>query len=231
MKASIIIRAYNAEQTIERALKSALDQDFPKGDFEVVVVDDGSTDGTAEIVKRYEKVQNVRIVKQKNQGAVKAANHGFALGAGEFLTLLDSDDSFEPSLLATTVPILAENPDLDFVYSDYYEVVGGSRKIILIQGNIFSAIAEGILFRANSLKAAGYYRENVSFAEYDLFLRTYYVWKSHYIPEPLFSYIRRSQSIASNDNWTMEALTQLRRLHPDQIDLIDQIRNYSINGN
>ena len=113
MKVSIIIRAYNSEKTIKRALESALNQDFPKQDFEVIVIDDGSTDRTLKILKPYQK--KIRLIKQKHQGAIKSANLGFRIAQGKYLILLDSDDYFEPNILRKTTAILDKNPKINFV--------------------------------------------------------------------------------------------------------------------
>lgn len=88
---SVIIPAYNRELTIERALRSCLDQTF--ADFEVIVVDDGSTDGTADVVARCADPR-VILLRQENMGASAARNRGALASKGAFLAFLDSDDEF-----------------------------------------------------------------------------------------------------------------------------------------
>ncbi|PJA94745.1 hypothetical protein CO130_02855, partial [Candidatus Jorgensenbacteria bacterium CG_4_9_14_3_um_filter_38_10] len=85
---SIIIPAYNAEKYIQRALESALAQTYK--DIEIIVIDDGSTDKTAEIIKTY---QDPRIIYffQKNQGQGPARNNGIKKSQGEYITFLDAD--------------------------------------------------------------------------------------------------------------------------------------------
>ena len=86
MKASVIIPAYNAEKTIGRCLSSLSQQSFK--DFETIVVDDGSRDGTAAVVKQFPKV---KLVQQKNAGPATARNKGASQARGEYLIFLDSD--------------------------------------------------------------------------------------------------------------------------------------------
>jgi glycosyltransferase involved in cell wall biosynthesis len=90
---SIIIPAFNYERYVARAIESALAQDYPA--VEVVVVDDGSTDGTAEVAQQFED-RGVRVIRQANQGLAAARNTGIAHAKGELLFFLDADDFLEP---------------------------------------------------------------------------------------------------------------------------------------
>ena len=113
MKASIIIPAYNAEAYIERALESALSQDFPKKDYEVLVIDDGSTDRTPEILKSFG--DKIRVIRQENRGFAGATNRGYKEALGELVVKLDSDDVFSPNLLSEEAPLFERDEALDFV--------------------------------------------------------------------------------------------------------------------
>jgi glycosyltransferase involved in cell wall biosynthesis len=109
---SVIIATYNRETFIARALSSVLSQSFR--DFEVIVVDDGSSDGTEQVVRRCGG-DNVRYVFQKNAGPGAARNHGVRISTGKYVAFLDSDDMWMPTFLAQTVSALDAHPEADVV--------------------------------------------------------------------------------------------------------------------
>ena len=98
VKYSIIIPAYNAESTIRRCVDSALSQDY--ADHEVIVIDDGSTDKTSNILGEYGK-RDIVIKKQENGGVSAARNHGLKLARGEWVLFLDADDWLDESALSS----------------------------------------------------------------------------------------------------------------------------------
>ena len=100
MKLSIIIPVYNAENYISRCLDSIYHQDISPGDYETILIDDGSTDCTATILAEYaSKYPNIHIIAQKNSGASAARNTGIKLAHGEFITFIDADDYIEQNYL------------------------------------------------------------------------------------------------------------------------------------
>lgn len=222
MKTSIIIPAYNAEKTIERALNSALHQDFK--DFEVIVINDGSTDDTLKILESYGN--RIILINQKNRGAVKAANVGFKLARGKYVVKLDADDWFEKGLLRESCGVLDKREDIDFVYSDYYEIKQGKRFLVSTKNNLFNTIAIGVVFRKSQFGRMGYYSENTKFAEYDLLLRTLEEWKGYHITEPLFTYFRHEKSLTAKKEFLEQAFNELKKAHPDKIEQIKSIRKY-----
>ncbi len=208
------------------AVESALNQDFPKDEYEIVIINDGSTDRSAEILRGYEKYSNVRIYTQENLKGIVAANNGFKMSKGRYVTLLDSDDYFEPDLLKKLSDILEKNPDLDFVYPSYYEKsVEGEVKIVSPK-SIFETLSVGTMFRKESLKSAGFFHLGLDFAEYDLLLRTYEKWKTFHCPETLFTYVRSGGSSTASAEFLRNALSQLKNLYPDKLELIEKIRKY-----
>lgn len=105
---SVIIPAYNAEAFIAETLASVVAQTLH--DIEIIVVDDGSKDGTAAVVQRF---AGVRYVHKANGGVSAARNHGAALAQGEFLAFLDSDDIWHPDKLRQQVQAMQAHPDSD----------------------------------------------------------------------------------------------------------------------
>lgn len=223
MIASIVIRAYNSESTIQRAVRSALAQDLP-GTFEILVVDDGSSDRTREKLEVYQSTPNVRVIHSEHHGASAAANTGFRASRGKYVVLLDSDDFFDRTFLDEMVGALEQNPRYDFTYPDYYERDANTR-VLVSPKHIFETVAGGMLFRRSNLVKAGFWRL-VSFAEYDLLLRMKEVWRGLHIQKPLFTYMRRSRSLTKNKIWYEAALAELRVLHPDKAEDVASIRKY-----
>lgn len=111
---SAIIPAYNCERYVGRAIRSVLAQTYPH--VECIVVDDGSTDGTASVIESFG--DQVRRIAQRNAGASVARNAGIAAARGRYIAFLDSDDYWLPNKLELQVSIFLEDPDLVLVSSD-----------------------------------------------------------------------------------------------------------------
>ena len=222
MKVSIIIPVFNLENLAERAIQSVLIQDFPREDMEIIVVNDGSTDGTIDVLNKYSK--EIKIIDQQNQGAVKAANIGFKKSFGEYVIKLDGDDRFEQGILRELVSILDKDPNIDFVYPDYYEEFGGKQKLISPK-NIFETIAGGVMFRRERLIETGYYDEELFFPEYALFLKNPN-WEGSHLKTPLYVYYRRNESLTGDHKRVDRGKRQLKDLFPGHVNKINKIRPY-----
>ena len=114
-----MIPTYNDEATIGETLESVFAQRFDSG-FEVIVVNDGSTDGTRAALEKFE--ERIRVIDQKNAGAAAARNVGIAAASGEYIALLDADDTWTEEMLSKTVPVLDKNPASVAVFSDGMEM-------------------------------------------------------------------------------------------------------------
>ncbi|MGB9128232.1 MAG: glycosyltransferase [Thiobacillus sp.] len=112
---SVVIPAYNAAVTLPRALDSVLAQTWPA--HEIIVVDDGSTDATGEVVKGY--AGRVRYVRQDNAGPSAARNQGVAAASGEWIAFLDADDWYYPERLARHAQMITSDPTLDFLVGNF----------------------------------------------------------------------------------------------------------------
>lgn len=121
MKFSIIIPAFNSENTIKRALCSVQNQSF--GDFEVLIIDDGSTDNTAKICKDFTGYdKRFKYHFQTNKGVSAARNYGISIATGEFLLFLDSDDAYLPNYLSVLNEVITLHSDCDNFWFDYETV-------------------------------------------------------------------------------------------------------------
>jgi glycosyltransferase involved in cell wall biosynthesis len=115
---SVLIDTYNHERFIEQAIMSVLDQDFPASDMEILVVDDGSTDGTEEIVRKF--APRVRYLHKSNGGQASAFNAGIPETHGEIVAMLDGDDWWASNKLKRQVETFAANPDVGIVGQGFF---------------------------------------------------------------------------------------------------------------
>lgn len=116
MKVSVIIPTYNRAELVQEAIESVLRQSFE--DYEIIVIDDGSTDGTGEALKGF--ASRIRYIGQDNRGLGAARNRALELAQGEYIALLDSDDLWPPHKLALEVSILDQYPEVAFVFGDFF---------------------------------------------------------------------------------------------------------------
>ncbi|MEO5641691.1 MAG: glycosyltransferase [Bacteroidia bacterium] len=114
VKVSILLPVYNAAETIAAAMTSCLQQSF--NDFELVLVDDGSTDKTAELIQQFSKSDNrIRIISNPHKGIVEALNIGIANAQGNFIARMDADDVMYPERLANQVKALEQHKEFGLV--------------------------------------------------------------------------------------------------------------------
>ena len=111
---SVIIPTYNRAHLVGQAIRSVLNQTFQ--DFELIIVDDGSSDDTEAVVKQFNDPR-IRYIYQENKGISGARNTGIRSARGRYIAFLDSDDLWLPDLLQLEVPILDANPDVGLVYA------------------------------------------------------------------------------------------------------------------
>lgn len=130
---SVIIPSYNAEKFIKNTLDSILTQEYTN--FEIIVVDDESTDNSAQIVKGYEeKYSQIKLISQKNSGAPMARNKGLSLAEGEYILFLDSDDLLSSSSFLQVNAVIKDEKDYDLIIGDY-SLINNSGEAIGIKVN------------------------------------------------------------------------------------------------
>lgn len=149
-----LIDTYNHESFIEEAITSVLGQDFPAGEMEVLVVDDGSTDRTPEIVRQF--APRVRLIHKANGGQASAFNAGIAEARGEIVAFLDGDDWWSANKVARVASVFAVNPEVGFVGHSITEVLlDGSHRV--------DELREESRFQADSREGARLFRTRKNF--------------------------------------------------------------------
>lgn len=183
---SVVIPAFNQAAFVRQAIDSVLAQSHDQ--VEAIVVNDGSTDGTASQLAAYAGEPRVRVIDQANAGLPAARNRGLAQARGEFVTFLDADDLLDPAFVERLIaPLLAE-PSLAFAYADVQHVdvegrpsgdysVGASREVL--SGDILPSLVIGgyfpphaVLLRRSVIGDVGAFDEDLGgHADYELWLR------------------------------------------------------------
>lgn len=203
---SIIITAYNYDRYIERAIRSCLDQSLSKSHYEVIVVNDCSTDNTVQILKNYE--DQVRVLNlKKNVGLSAARNFGIKKALGQFIVFLDADDYIQRDLLLMQRTFLAENNSLDAVSTDYFLVDERGNHLEHVNAEERS-IACGIMFRKDLLFDIGLYDESFhAREEEDLRIRFLKKHSIYNIILPLYRY-RMHDNNLTKDSTKMNAFKE-----------------------
>lgn len=213
-KISVIVPAYNVRRYIEDALESLEKQSFK--DFEVIVVDDGSTDDTAELVKPFTaRDSRFRLVSKQNGGLSSARNHGILYARSEYIALLDGDDVYEPDKLVTHITILASQPCVGVVYSasrairedgqPTFMVLSGkpvhSDPLLALLCKNFVGHGSNAVFRRCLIDEVGNFDETLRSSEdIDFWLRVAatHQWQFYRVPHVLCGYRVRPSGLSFN---------------------------------
>lgn len=126
MLLSVIIPVYNVEHTLERCVQSVLAQDVP--DIEIILVDDGSTDGSAILFDTYRNTKNITVIHQANAGLSAARNTGLTVAQGRYVTFVDSDDYLDADLYPSLMKVLQADDDIDLLEYSFVRDDGKSVK-------------------------------------------------------------------------------------------------------
>lgn len=193
-KVSVIVPTYNRADRLERALNSIVSQTCQ--DFELIVVDDGSTDKTYQLMKSFPKAQYFYI--KKNSGVSKARNVGLAFAKGELICFLDSDDLWKEKKIQIQSLWLENNKDSQICYTDEIWVRNGVRVNPMnrhrkYSGDIFRhclglciVSPSSVMIRAKLFDEIGNFDESLPVCEdYDLWLRIGAKYAFHFIEKPL----------------------------------------------
>ncbi|MDZ4824542.1 MAG: glycosyltransferase family A protein [Flavobacteriales bacterium] len=184
---SLIITTYNYDQYVERAIRSAMDQSISKDQFEIIVVDDASSDNTREVLANYHEDCRIFILEE-NIGLAAARNFGIKKAKGQFIVFLDADDYLHRDMLSVERLFLEMNNDLDAVSTDYFLVDEKGKHLRHVDA-VSTPIACGIMFRKDYLFHIGLYDESFrAREEEDLRIRFLKHFKVYNLCIPLYRY-------------------------------------------
>ncbi|RLQ20386.1 glycosyltransferase [Seongchinamella sediminis] len=233
---SVIIPAYNAADWVNRAIDSALAQTYSQR--EVLVVNDGSTDSTAEVLAGYGDA--IRVLSQSNGGLCSARNLGIKNARGEFLAFLDADDYWLPEKLARQVGCLQQDPDLGFC-STRTQVISPEGKpmgtwdcptidstllnAIFLRHASISGSGSGVMARSQLFDRAGMFDTELrSLEDVDMWMRLAAISNYACIDEPLTVIIKSSTSMSGNLDVMRQSAIQVMHKNRDLLPKKEQGR-------
>ena len=196
---SVVIPCYNQAHFLGEAIESVLAQSHPN--FEIIVVDDGSTDDTSEVASRYQKV---RIVRQDNRGLSAARNAGLAESRGEYVVFLDADDRLLPGALEVGVKELEAHPECALVFGRWNNIAADGSPLPTVrpphdeQDHYLALLhtcyirMHAVVYRRAVFESVGGFDTSLSASEdYDMYLRIARNYPVHHHDEVVAEYRRR----------------------------------------
>tara|TARA_B100000989_G_scaffold298787_1_gene289841 strand:+ start:112 stop:744 length:633 start_codon:yes stop_codon:yes gene_type:complete len=194
IKISVIVTNYNYSKFITRCLRSLLNQEIDRKIYEIIVVDDYSTDNSVNVLQSYVDNKEIKlIINEKNEGIGYSSKIGVDNSRGKYFVRVDADDFVQPAFLPMLYNFLKFNPDYVGVSSDYF-ITNNDEKILERKKFILESIACGLMLRTSYLEQIGSYNSTKRiFEDQDLFAR---INKSKIfnLPVPLYNYVKHNES-------------------------------------
>jgi len=218
LEVSVIIPAYNHEEFIEQAIQSIIDQDFSS--WELIIIDDGSTDRTQELVDRFKDHPKIQVFHQKNRGLSATLNRGLKIARGSYFSFLPSDDYLHPLKLSSQLEVIHDHPDLGVVFCNQIPVdkhgnPSKDNSIIswtdvpyvkkeeilphLFERNFIPA--PSALIRTDYLRRLGGFDESLIYTQdYDIWMRLLPHYSAYWLHEPLIYYRWHGENLTYSAN-------------------------------
>lgn len=240
---SIIVPSYNCAHLIAETIDSVINQTYK--DFELIIIDDGSTDNTQEILSNYSD-SRIRIIKDENHGVSYARNHGLDEAKGEYITFTDADDILEPTYLESLVNAIqnADYARCNYSKMENYKLTPDSILLQLpnettgldilkktltsienLQGYVWSSLFKKDVIEEHHIR----FHSNISFGEDLVFTCQYlqYVDKAHIVHESLYNYRINAGSISNKYGKKMQS--SLDSTNQELQKIVNAINNPDLN--
>ncbi len=204
--------AYNAEKWIDKSIKSVLDQSFKNWEF--IIVNDGSSDKTKEILEKYSKAdERIKIFNKENTGLTKSLNFGLERCNGKYIARLDADDLCLPNRLSTQYDFMQQNPEVVLCGSYHYEKNGDTNNLKLckypksnneLKNNLlnvreFFSHSSSMFLKDTVKDFDGYSERFKKTQDFDLWLKLSSVGKMSCIDQPLVEILKHDNSISKSN--------------------------------
>lgn len=252
MRFSVIIPLFNKAPYVAKAIKSVLSQTF--GDYELIILDDGSTDESFDIALRViDGHENCHLHRQQNAGVSMARNNAVALSHGDYLCFLDADDWWASTFLEKMDWLINEYPEAGIYGTNYFYVKNNRQRICVTTAetgyiNYCKVYAEKLQMPLTSISSAmprwvfdefGGFKPSLKLGEdFDLWIRVALKYKVAFNTEPLAYYFQDSEKkwravgrLYAPENhmlWNLDYLEEEEKTNRDYKQLIDKLRSYNL---
>lgn len=218
-KVSIYIPTYNYGAYLQESVGSVLEQNYE--DWELIIIDDGSTDETPAVLAKFEGNPKIRIHRQENQGLTRTNNKAIEMSRGEYIMRLDADDYLDENALLVLANVLDSKPEVALVYPDYY-VVSEDGELVRLERrskayeedellDLPSHAACAMIRRSCLVELGGYNEDILRQDGYDLWLRLIQKYQVYNVNLPLFYYRRHAGSLSSRMDELLQTRQQIKR--------------------
>ncbi|MGC7872883.1 glycosyltransferase family 2 protein [Desulfosporosinus sp. SYSU MS00001] len=230
-KVSVVIPTYNHARYLPYALESVLQQTYPN--LEILVVDDGSTDGTSEVVKPY--LSGIRYLYKENGGTPSTLNLGISQATGKYICWLSADDAFLGDKIAKQVALMETEPGFGFSYTSFVVMNGNGdvqyevnspyypdkKEMVkkLFQGCFING--SSVMMRSSALKQIGKFDENLPQAhDYDLWFRFLHAYNCGFLSDHLLAYRWHGSNMSQNPDEACSVIVRERakQFFPDWLN-------------
>lgn len=226
-KVTVYIPAHNYGRFLDAAIQSVLKQTMD--DWELIVIDDGSTDNTSEVLKLYRTHPKIRILNQENRGLNITNNIALRIAKGEYLLRLDADDFLDENILLVLSQVLDTKPGVGLVYPDYYHVDEDGEIIEIIRRrkigeevDLLDLPAHGactMIRKEVLLEIGGYFEEFDRQDGYGMWLKFIERHHPYNVNLPLFYYRRHGESLSKSRGLILETRRKIKRRVVEEMNL------------
>lgn len=216
---SVVICNFNNKPYLGRAIRSCLKQSLDPKRYEIIVVDDCSTDESRDVLVGF-RDKIVPILLEKNVGVAEASNVGIRNALGRYVIRVDSDDYISENTLLFMSELLNENPDIGFVYCDHNRVDKEERILERVDLSTLDKIfrhGAGIMFRKTYLEAIGLYDKEFRNAEdFDLLKRYIKNFNGYHLRLPLYRYRQHESNMTRDEAGRKQAEAKVNQKYEDR---------------
>ena len=220
-KVTVYVTNYNYGRYLRQAIESVLSQTLK--DIELIIIDDGSSDESSEMLSHYEAMENVFIVFQERRGLAKSSNLALKMARADYIVRLDADDYLEPDALESLANVLDERQDVVMVFPDYFEVDEAGAILTEVRRHDFRrevtlldqpAHGACTMFRRSAmLKVRGYDEDFICQDGYDMWLKLTHEHKVANVNRPLFHYRQHERSLTRDEDRILKTRAAIMSKH------------------